>query len=125
MKKTWMIRVLLLAGYCVPFAYLSVNGDAAFGTMLYYVLMVAGFALLCLGALKTNNTNIVFVGNLLSFASSYITAKLSGLEPMGYYFKPLTSYSLIVCISVVAMILQAMIVGIGTSKKNRKSRKRS
>lgn len=33
MKKTWIIRALLLIAYCIPFAFLSVNGDATSGTM--------------------------------------------------------------------------------------------
>ena len=92
MKKSWIIRALLLVAYCVPFAFLSVNGDATSGTMLFYGVMIAGFALLCWGALKTNNVSVLYIGNVLSFVSSYAVAKLSGLEPMGHYFKPFTSF---------------------------------
>ena len=60
MKKTWIIGALLLIVYCVPFAFLSVNGDATSGTMLFYGIMIASFALLCWGALKTNNAAIIF-----------------------------------------------------------------
>ena len=117
MKKTWIIRALLLIAYCVPFAFLSVNGDATSGTMLFYGVMIAGFALLCWGALKTNNVPVIYIGNLLSFASSYAVAKLSGLEPMGHYFKPFTSYGLIIAISVVAIIVHTIIVLIYKAKK--------
>ena len=120
MKKTWLIRGVLLIAYCVPFAYLSVNGDAASGTMRFYGLMIAGFALLCWGALKTNNVAVLYVGNVLSFASSYAVAKLSGLEPMGYYFKPFTSYTLIVAISIAAVIIQTIIVLIYAERKKKK-----
>lgn len=89
MRKTWVIRVLLLIGYCVPFVFLSVNGDATFGTMLLYGVMIAGFSFLCLVALKTNNVAILYIGNALSFASSYAVAKLSRLELIEHYFKPL------------------------------------
>ena len=44
MKKSLIIRVLLLIAYCIPFAFLSVNGDATSGTMLFYGVMFAGFA---------------------------------------------------------------------------------
>ena len=117
MKKAWIIRVLMLIAYCVPFAFLSVNGDATSGTMLFYGVMVAGFVLLLCGALKTNNIAILYLGNLLSFASSYTVAKLSGLEPMGHYFKPFTSHSLIVTISITAIIVQTIIVLIYAKKK--------
>ena len=55
--------------------------------------------------------------NVLSFISSYAVAKLSGLEPMGYYFKPFTSHSLIVAISVVILIVHTNIVLIYRAKK--------
>ena len=117
MKKTWIIRALLLIAYCVPFAFLSVYGDATSGTMLFYAVMIAGFALLCWGALKTSNIAVLYVGNALSFASSYVAAQLSGLEPMGYYFKPFTSHLLIVAISVVVLIVHTIIVLIYRAKK--------
>ena len=55
--------------------------------------------------------------NVISFAFSYAVAKLSGLEPMGNYFKPFTSYGLIIAISVVAIIIQTVIVLIYARKK--------
>ena len=110
MKKTWTIRVLLLIAYCIPFAFLSVNADVTSGTMLYYDIMIAGFSLLCWGALKTNNIAVLYIGNVLSFASSYAVAKLFGLEPLGHYFKPFTSYGLIIAISVVVIIVHTIIV---------------
>ena len=122
MKKTWIIRALLLIAYCVPFAFLSVNSDATSGTMLFYGVMIAGFALLCWGALKTSNVAIIYIGNVLSFASSSAVAKLSGLEPMGHYFKPFTSYGLIIAISVVAIIIHTIIVLIYRAKKKANSK---
>ena len=101
---------MLLIVYCVPFAFLSVNGDATLGTMLFYGVMIAGFALLCWSALKTNNIAVLYIGNGLSFLSSYTAGKLSGLEPMGHYFKPFTAHSLIVVISVVVLIVHTIIV---------------
>lgn len=117
MKKTWIWRICLLIAYCVPFSFLCVNGDASSGTMMYYGVMIAGLALLCWGALKTNNVPVLYVGNALSLASSYAVAKLTGLDPMGYYFKPFTAYSLIVTISVVALVVQSIIIGICVKKK--------
>ena len=122
MKNTWIIRALLLIAYCIPFAFLSVNGDAASGTMLFYGVMIAGFTLLCWGALKTNNVAVLYIGNVLSFISSYAVAKLSGLEPMGHYFKPFTSYSLIVAISVVVLIVHTIIVRDYRAKKRANSK---
>jgi len=118
MKKVWIIRILLLVIYCIPFAYLSVNGDAIYGTMKFYGIMFCVVAFLCWVALKTKNIITLYIGNILSFASSYAVAKLSGLELMGDYFKPFTSYDLIAVISVVAIIIQTIIVIV--SLRNRK-----
>lgn len=71
MRKAWTIRVFLLSAYYIPFAFLLVNGDATSGTMLFYRLMIAGFAFLCCGALKTNNIAVLYIGNILSFISFY------------------------------------------------------
>lgn len=119
MKNIWIHRILLLLGYCVPFAFLSVNGDAQSRTMLFYVIMVISFAGLCIISLKTSNIPIIYVGNILSFASSYIVGKISGLEPMGYYFKPFTSYFLIFMISILATILQTVLV-LSVSRKQKR-----
>lgn len=119
MNKHWIIRVLLLLAYCIPFAFLAVNGDASSGTMLFYGVMAAGFALLCLAALKANLVPLLYIGNLLSFASSCVFAKLSGLEPMGYYFKPFTSYSLIAAISIVSLVVHTVIVLVCAAGKRR------
>lgn len=110
MKKDWIIRILLLLGYCIQFAFLSVNGDGAYGTMVFYVLMILGFVLLCWGALKTNNIGSIYVGNILSFISSYGFAKISGMESMGYYFKPFTSYSLMVAISIIVLVIHTILI---------------
>ena len=115
MKKR--IRLLLLAAYCIPFAYLSVKGDGASGTMLFYGVMAAGFGLLCWGALKTGSIATVYMGNALSVASSYGVARLSGLPPMGHYFKPFTAYSLMAAISIAAVVLQTGVVWYYSAKK--------
>ena len=109
MKRNRLTKILLLAAYCTPFAFLSVNGDAVSGTMLFYGIMIAGLSLLCWGALKTKNTSVLWLGSVLSAVSSCAAAKLSGLEAMGDYFKPFTSYSLIAVISVVVFIVHAVI----------------
>ena len=110
MKKQGFIRACLVIAYCVPFSFLCVNGDASSGTMVYYGVMIAGFALLCWAALRTDNVAVLYIGNGLSLASSYGVAKLTSLDPMGYYFKPFTAYSLMAIISIAATIVQTIIV---------------
>ena len=83
MKKSWLIRALLLTAYCVPFAFFSVKGDITSGTMLYYGVMIVSFVILYRCALKTDNVPIIFIGNILSFISSYLTAKAVEVRPDG------------------------------------------
>ena len=110
MRKLWTTRLWLLAAYCVPYVFIAVSGDAAFRTAWFYGIPVAVFTFLCWFSLRTNNKGVVFLGNVLSFASSYGIAKLCGLEQMGEYFKPFTSHSLIVAISIALFVIQAFAV---------------
>ena len=120
MKKSQKIRILLLAAYCIPYAFLCVNGNAASGTMLWYAVMAAAFALLYCAALRTRNIVVLYIGNIVSFGTSWVAAKLSGLEPMGYYFKPFTSHSLITVISVIVLMIQTVLLLICFKRANRK-----
>ena len=80
--------------------------------------MIVGFAILCLEALKINNVAVLYIGNILSFISSYEVAELCGLELKGQYFKPLTTYSLTVALSIVAIVCQTIpvLVHVGRRK---------
>lgn len=96
----------------------SVNDDAVSETILFYGVMIVGFAILCWKALKINNVAVLCIGNILSFISFYEVAELHGLESMGQYFKPFTSYSLIVALSIVAIVYQTIpvLVHVGRRK---------
>lgn len=112
MKKTWLVRVLLLSAYCVPYTFLAINGDATSGTMLFYGVMVAAFSLLCCASIKTNNIMIVIIGNIISFLSSYIAALSGNLEAKSGYFKPFTAQSLLITISAVVTVIQVITVAV-------------
>ncbi len=115
--KVIIYKALLLIFFCIPFSYLCVMGDAKFGTMAFYGVMIAGFALLCIGALKTRNIAILYIGNVLSFFSSLFFVKVSGLNSMDWYFKPFTADSLMIFISVSALLVQTAIVLINRKHK--------
>ena len=85
--------------------------------MLLYAAMPAGFALLCRGCLKTNNALICVVGSILSCVASVTAAKLTGLEPMGHYFKPFTSHSLIAVLSFASIVIHIIIITVVRAKK--------
>ena len=112
-----------MLAYCIPFAFFSVNDDAVSETMLFYGVMIVGFAILCLEALKINNVAVLYIGNILSFISFYEVAELYGLESMGQYFKSFTSYSLIVALSIVAIVYQTIPV-LCTCRKKKMNKQR-
>ena len=118
MEKKWLIRILLLLAYCVPYAFLSINGDANSGIMIFYGVMVVAFFLLCFVSIKTKNIAIIFIGNIFSFVFSYICVMLGDLEAKAWYFKPFTAQSLLMVISIVVTIIQVSAV-IGYMKKNK------
>ena len=110
MEKKWLIRILLLLAYCVPYAFLSINGDANSGIMIFYGVMVVAFFLLCFVSIKTKNIAIIFIGNIFSFVFSYICVMLGDLEAKAWYFKPFTAQSLLIAISIAATIMQMIVV---------------
>ncbi|MFI3227726.1 MAG: hypothetical protein R3Y09_10030 [Clostridia bacterium] len=106
----WIIRILLLIGYSVPFAFLAMFGDATYGTMWFYFLLVVGFSLLCTGAIKTKQYAVVAVGNIISIVASYLCIQQFHTEEWNWYFKPFTDNMLMIIISVVIVFIQAIFV---------------
>ena len=109
MKKL-ITRISLISGYCIPFLFLAMNEDAVTGTLWFYLVMILGFGALCYSCVKTKNTIIVVLGNLVSFASSCIFAWLFQTEKWEYYFKPFLPNQLIVFETVIAFAIQIIVV---------------
>lgn len=109
MKKL-ITRISLISGYCIPFVFLAMNEDAVTGTLWFYLVMILGFGALCYSCVKTKNTIIVVLGNLLSFVSSCIFAWFFQTEKWEYYFKPFLPNQLIVFETVIAFAIQIIVV---------------
>lgn len=106
----WLIGGLLLIGYCIPFAFLSVYGDATYDTMLLYGLMIASLSVLCFGVIKSKQFIVAILGNIISFITSYICVQQFHTYKWGWYFKPFTANGLLVVISVIATLVQLLFV---------------
>ena len=63
----------------------------------------------------------MFVGNIISFISSWVFAAVFDLEAMSWYFKPFTAHSLLLVVSVITFILQVMAVLVFVWKKHKNS----
>ena len=103
-------KVMLVLGYCMPFVFLAMNEDATKGTLWFYLIMIAGFSILCFCSIKINTPWIVVVGNILSFVSSCIFAWIFQTEKWEYYFKPFLPNQLIIFETVIAFLIQFMFV---------------
>jgi len=105
-----LIKVYILLAYCVPYGYLAMKGDAIFETMIFYGLMIVSFGILCGIVIKTNNTIMLIIGNVLSFISSYLFTLKNLSEEWNWYFKPFASTSLLLLITIIFFIIQILII---------------
>ena len=104
MKKK---EILILLPYCIPWIFLTLYGDEAYGIAWQYGAVLAILAVGA-GVLREHGKVLLF-GNLLSCCVSLLMVRLFGYDEMNYYFKPFTSYSLIAVISAVVFIVHAVI----------------
>lgn len=112
-------KALLILGYCLPFVFLAMNEDVTTGTLWFYLIMIVGFSALCFASIKTKNSSIVFVGNILSFVSSCIFAWLFQTEKWEYYFKPFLPNQLIIFETIIVFLIQIIFVVYCARKSNR------
>lgn len=119
--RNWLMRIILVIGYCVPYVFLALNGDADKGTMLFYGIMILCFGGLCWLGIKTKNGLVVLIGNGLSCLSSYLFLLQYQTEKWGWYFKPFTGISLMVTVSVIGLLIQSAFV-YGSYKKHEKDK---
>ena len=104
-----MKKVILLTGYCTPFVFLAMNEDALYGSLWFYLFMIAGFGALSFICGKTENLRIVYAGNILSFISSCVFAWNFQIPKWEYYFKPFLPNQLIIFETVIAVVIQLII----------------
>ena len=106
----FLTKAMLLIAYIIPYVFLALDGDLSGFAMLPYGAMVAAFLGLCWTAIKIGYGSLVYFGNIMSFISSWIAVDSSDLVKMSWYFKPFTAHQLLIIISVVLFVLQALIV---------------
>lgn len=99
-------KLFLLLAYCIPFAFLAMNGDASSGTMLFYAVMAISFALLFYISVRAKGIWVVIVGNGLSFLSSYYFILKYKIDKWDWYFKPFTAIGLLKVITFIALAVQ-------------------
>lgn len=103
-------KILLLVGYCIPYVFLCMYGDAVWGSGLVYGVAAIAMAVLCVLACKTENIKLVVVGNIISYAVSELCVILLAEEKLSYYYKSLNVHMLVGVCTVIAAMLQAYLV---------------
>ncbi len=86
--KSWLKQILLLMGYAIPFPFLALYGDATYGTMQFYGLMVIGLFLLCKTSIKFGYYKIIILGSILNYFFSYFLMLQHQTEIWSWYFSP-------------------------------------
>ncbi len=112
-------KFILLAGYCIPYVFLCLYGDAVWGTGMVYGIAAVAVAILCVAACKTQNIKMVVLGNIISFAVSELCVMLFALETLNYYFKPFNVHMLVGICSVIAILIQAYLISRLTDDRKR------
>ncbi|MEG0874656.1 MAG: hypothetical protein RSB05_04395 [Clostridiales bacterium] len=126
--KNWIIRILLLMGFSIPYVFLAmyadcfcgdlfefklyggINVSALWGILLNYGTMLLCFLLLCLFALKTANGKFIIIGNTLSFLFSGLFVLQNNTERWQWFFEPFTEVSFLIILSVVSILAQMLFV---------------
>ena len=108
--KDRIAKLLLLLLYCVPFVFLAMNEDVVYGTCWFYLVMIVSFVCLSYLCAKTKNLSILYIGNILSFISTCIFAWIFQTPKWEYYFKPFLPNQLILFETIVAVVIQGIIV---------------
>ena len=102
-----VIGILIVCLYCFPFVYFSMHQDFANRSMLGYFTMIVVTSLLAFFCRYSSNSIPFIIGNILSFITSfYFISEMTGNERWGGYFKPLTSYQLLILVSILNLIPQ-------------------
>ena len=118
-------KTLIFAACCIPYAFLSVFGDAACGTMAFYAIMIAASAIICYVSIRTRNILLLYIGNVTSCGVSLAATLLSDLNQMNWFFKPFTAVSLVITISAVIVVIHTIFVIISLKRPRQKGRNAS
>ena len=109
MKKK-ITQLILILGYSIPYVFLAMNEDATCGTPWFYFVMIFILGAFCFSCIRTKNSWVVFVGNILSFVSSFMFAWNFQTEKWEYYFKPFLPNQLIVFETIIVFVIQIVFV---------------
>ena len=103
MKHCYVLATLL---GCVPYAFLSLWGDAERGTLWLYALFLAGMAALLLLCRGKDAFLAMLGADALSCLASCLCVFLFQKEGWDACFQPMTPLSLVFSLFLLALLLQ-------------------
>jgi len=125
MRKV-IISILIVFLYCFPFVYFAIHQDFSSGSMLGYLIMIAGTTILAFFSKYFSNIIPFIVGNIASvIISFYFLYKLEVVLGGGWdggYFKPLTPIQLLLLVSILNLIPQFLVMSLANRIKNTENR---
>lgn len=107
--KNSIVYILTLFGYCIPYVFLAMYGDAQNRNMSLYGVMVIAMGILCWVTIKMKKFFIMVIGNALSCLTSCICIYLFQTEIWKWYFKPFEAVHLAITISIIAIVIQIVV----------------
>jgi len=107
-------------GYFIPYVFLSMNEDAVYGTLWFYLITIAAFSLMTAAAVVNKNKAAIAHGNIVSCLLSLVFTAVFQNEKWLWYFKPFGPYQLVITLSLVLLLLQLLYYAI--AMKDRRGR---
>lgn len=102
------VKFVLLAAYALPYPFLALWEDAAFGTLWCYGGMILALTLLGRFAVRRVLHWVMFAGNGLSFLLSLLCVRLFQTEKWLWYFKPLSAVQMVLVLIGVTFFLELL-----------------
>lgn len=117
-----LINILIVCLYCFPFVYFSMYQDFTNGSLIGYLVMIAGTSILAFFSMYFSNIIPFIIGNIASAAISfYFLNKMEvalGANWDSGYFKPLSPHQLLWLVSFLNLIPQLLIMKLAKKIKN-------
>ena len=113
------VKSLLLAAYALPYPFLAMWEDAAFGSLWFYGVMIIALILLGRYSIRNGYHGTMFAGNGLSLLLSLLCS-LPFLDTVrwSYYFKPFSALQMLFFLFAIILLIELTVLWV---KKKRES----
>jgi len=98
--------VFLLVAYSLPYPFLAMWEDAAFGSLWCYGITILSLVLLGRFSIHRKLYKVMFAGNALSLLLSLLCTHFFQTEKWLWYFTPFSPFQMPVFLSVLIILLE-------------------